>query len=292
MLLIASTQILIHYGFLKALNLPTALSHFNFALLLIATILIAAAGYVINDINDVVSDRINKSTKTYIPSPFSEGSAFNIYLVLNIAGVGLGFLMCYSMNLINFATIFVLISALLYVYANFLKRVILIGNLVVSIAVASSIFIVIIFDMLPVLNQFKQELITPMSILRDYGIFALMLNFLREIIKDIEDANGDYADGIQSLPIVLGLERTAKLSGYIAVVYIFTILGYIYIYLQANVWTSIYLVAAVVIPLVFFCIKARYAEKKTHYAFLSKVLKIIMLLGILSLGVLTLTLKF
>ena len=292
LLLIALTQILVHYGFLKALNLPTALSHFNFALLLIATVLIAAAGYVINDINDVVSDRINKPTKTYIPSSFSESFAFTIYLALNIAGVGIGFRMCYSVDLTNFATLFVLISALLYVYANFLKQLIIIGNLVVSIAVASSIFIVIIFDMLPLLNRFQQELITPMSILRDYGIFALMLNFLREIIKDIEDTNGDHAAGIQSLPIVLGLERTAKLSAYIAVIYIFTILGYIYAYLQANVWTSIYLVAAVVVPLVFFCIKARYADKQIHYTFLSKLLKLIMLLGIVSLGVLTLTLKF
>ena len=200
--------------------------------------------------------------------------------------------MSWQLGLSNYATVFVLISALLYVYSNFLKRVILVGNLVVSIAVASSIFILIIYDMLPLLNTYREELVTPISILRDYGIFALMLNFLREIVKDIQDANGDYAVGIKSLPIVLGLERTAKLTGYIAVIYIFTILGYIYVYLQSNVLTSIYLVAAVIVPLVFFCIKARYADKQQHYAYLSKLLKIIMLMGILSLGVLTLTLKF
>ena len=53
-----------------------------------------------------------------------------------------------------------------------------------------------------------------------------MLNFLRELVKDIEDANGDYAAGIQTLPIVLGLERTAKLSAYLGVIYIFGILEY------------------------------------------------------------------
>ena len=200
--------------------------------------------------------------------------------------------MSWQLGLSNYAAVFVLISALLYVYASFLKRVILVGNLIVSITVASSIFILIIYDMLPLLSAYEEELVTPISILRDYGIFALMLNFLREIVKDIQDANGDYAVGIKSLPIVMGLERTAKLTAYIAVVYIFTILGYIYVYLQANVWTAIYLVAAVVAPLVFFCIKARYADKQQHYAYLSKLLKLIMLMGILSLGVLTLTLKF
>ena len=286
------TQVLVHYGFLKALQLPTALTDLYFGMLVLATLCIAAAGYIINDSIDVESDLINKPQKTYIPKPFSQNFAFNAYLILNIIGVGLGFLMSWQLGLSNYATVFVLISALLYVYANFLKRVMLVGNLVVSIAVASSIFILILYDMLPLLNTYQKELLTPISVLRDYGIFALMLNFLREIIKDIQDANGDYAVGIKSLPIVLGLERTAKLSAYIAVLYIFTILGYIYVYLQANVWTSIYLVAAVVVPLVFFCIKARYADKQQHYAYLSKLLKIIMLMGILSLGVLTLTLKF
>lgn len=280
-----------HYGFLKALHIPVALSTLNFLVLMFATLCIAAAGYIINDINDVESDLINKPHKTYIPNPFSESFAFNIYLVLNVLGVGLGFLLTNQLGLTNFATVFVLISALLYVYAHFLKRVLLVGNLVVSFLVASSIFILILFDILPYLNTLKGELITPLFILRDYAIFAFMLNFLREIVKDIQDANGDYAVGIKSLPIILGLERTAKLSAYIAVIYIFSILGYIYLYLKANIWTSLYLVVAVILPLVFFCIKARHADKQKHYAFLSKLLKFIMLMGILSLGVLTLSLK-
>ncbi|WP_081817350.1 geranylgeranylglycerol-phosphate geranylgeranyltransferase [Leeuwenhoekiella sp. MAR_2009_132] len=292
LLLIILTQVLVHYGFLKALHLPVLLTHFNFALLVIATVCIAAAGYIINDLNDVESDLINKPSKTYIPHYFSENFAFNSYLVFNIGGVGLGFLLCNRLGLSNFTTVFVLISALLYVYANFLKRVILIGNLVVSLVVASAIFILLIFDILPFLNSFQKELLTPFSVVRDYGIFALLLNFLRELVKDIEDANGDYAVGIKSLPILLGLERTAKIAGYISVVYIFTILGYIYLYVQTNVWLSLYLVAAVIVPLVLFCIKARYAEKQKHYAYLSKLLKFIMLTGILSLGVLTLTLKY
>ena len=89
MLLIALTQILVHYGFLKALNLPTALSDLNFFILSLATLFIAAAGYIINDIQDVAIDRINKPNKTFIPAPFSQNSAFNYYLVLNISGVGL-----------------------------------------------------------------------------------------------------------------------------------------------------------------------------------------------------------
>ena len=290
--MILLTQVLIHFGFLKALDIPTALNNLQFALLAVATLCIAAAGYIINNLNDIDGDRINKPDRVYIPKPFSETQAFNIYLIFNIAGVGLGFVLSYMMGLTNFATFFVLVSALLYVYANFLKRVLIIGNLVVSMVVAAAIFIVILYDMVPLLEGYSNELMTPILILRDYALFALMLNFLREIVKDIEDANGDYSVGINSLPILIGLERTAKISAYIAVVYIFTILGYIYFWLQTNVWTSIYLVTAVVVPLVYFCIKARYADKKTHYSHLSFVLKLIMLSGILSLGVLTLTLKF
>lgn len=292
LILILLTQVLIHFGFLKALGLPVALSSFDFWILALASLCIAAAGYIINDINDVQSDQINKPLQTYLPEPFSEKQAFNYYLLFNILGVGLGFFLSYKTGLGNFTSLFVLISALLYVYSSFLKGIILVGNLVVSLVVASSIFIVLVFDVTPILNQFQEQLVTPLAVLRDYTIFAFMLNFLRELVKDIEDANGDYAAGIQTLPIVLGLERTAKLSAYLGVLYIFGILGYIYVYLQTNVWTSIYLVASVVVPLVFFCMKARYAEKQKHYAFLSKLLKLIMLFGILSLGVLTLTLKY
>ncbi|RXG22416.1 geranylgeranylglycerol-phosphate geranylgeranyltransferase [Leeuwenhoekiella aequorea] len=292
LLLIILTQVLVHYGFLKALNLPVALTSFNFFLLITATVLIAAAGYVINDLNDIDSDIINKPDKSYIPSTISEKSAFNYYLVLNISGVGIGFFLCSRIGLSNFTTLFVLISALLYVYASFIKRVIFIGNLLVSALVASSIFILVVFDLLPLLRINQDELMIPFNILRDYAVFACMLNFLREIVKDIEDARGDYAVGINSLPIVLGLERTVKVAGYIGVVYIFILVGYIYVYLQENIWLSLYLVVAQIIPLGLFCIKARYADKQKHYSYLSGLLKFIMLMGILSIGILTLTLKY
>ena len=292
LILILFTQCLIHQGFLGGLAIPRALNHFHFFLLVSATLCIAAAGYIINDIYDIEIDRINKPGKSFIPKIFSEQQAFNFYFILNILGVGLGFYLSYSINLSGFALIFVLISALLYVYASFLKRIVLISNLLVSALVASSIFIIIPFDLLPILNRYPNELANPISVLRDYAIFALLLNFLREIIKDIEDLQGDYNNGIQSLPIILGRERTSKVVSIMGIISIFILISYIYKFTYTNVIISGYLLFAIGGSLLYFSIKAWSADSKKDFSHLSFILKIIMILGILSLAVLTLSIKY
>tara|TARA_R110002020_G_scaffold425090_2_gene634521 strand:+ start:1553 stop:2470 length:918 start_codon:yes stop_codon:yes gene_type:complete len=292
LILILFTQCLIHQGFLGGLGIPVALSHFDFYLLVSATIFLAAAGYIINDIYDIEIDRINKPDKSFIPKIFSEKQAFNFYFILNILGVGLGFYLSYSMNLSGFALIFVLISALLYVYASFLKRIVLIGNLLISALVASSIFIIIPFDLLPILDRYPNELANPISVLRDYAVFAFILNFLREIIKDIEDLQGDYNNGIQSLPILLGRGRTSKIVAVLGIISIFILISYIYKYTYTNVLISGYLLFVIGGSLLYFSIKAWSADSKKNFAHLSFILKIIMLLGIFSLAVLTLSIKY
>tara|TARA_Y100000815_G_scaffold250328_1_gene253000 strand:+ start:769 stop:1686 length:918 start_codon:yes stop_codon:yes gene_type:complete len=292
LLLIAGTQSIIHFVFLKALSIPAALSTLSFCILLLASLLIAAAGYIINDINDVAIDRINKPDRAFIPRFYSEATAYNYYFILNIAGVALGFFLSYKIGKSGFTTVFVLISALLYTYASFLKKVTLIGNLIVSLIVASSILVVIIFDLLPLLDRYSYELANPIAVLRDYAIFAFLLNFLREIIKDVEDVNGDRNYGVKSLAIIMGRERTSKVCSILAVVYIFLLIYYIYVYLYTNTITAGYLLFGICAPLLYFAIKAWSAENIKDFSRLSVLLKIIMLLGILSLLVLTLSLKY
>ncbi|MGB3775028.1 MAG: prenyltransferase, partial [Leeuwenhoekiella sp.] len=77
LLLLLLTQMLVHFGFLKALEIPVALSNGEFFMLALATLCIAAAGYVINDIEDVEIDRINRPEKRLIPLKITEKKAFN-----------------------------------------------------------------------------------------------------------------------------------------------------------------------------------------------------------------------
>lgn len=290
--MIAITQVIIHYGFIIQLKLPHTLNDLQLIILILASVFIAAAGYIINDINDVEIDKINKPKKLYITKNFSEKTAYNLYLLLNIIGVGLGFLLANLINKPGFALSFVLISALLYSYASFLKRILLVGHIVVSVLVAATIFVVILFDLVPVYAVYYNVLATPLSVLRDYAIFAFLLNLLREIVKSIEDIKGDKNGGIKSLPILLGRTRTSVITSVLALVYIAVLIAYIYEFLYGNLFFVIYLLLGVCFPLLFFATKAWTAETKKEFTKLSIVIKCVMLAGVLSLGVLTLTIKY
>lgn len=291
-MLIILTQALVHFGFLKALHLPTALTTFQFFILTLASCLIAAAGYVINDIQDVEIDRINKPQKSYIPHIFSIEGAFNLYLILNILGVGLGFYLAYTLGKTSFATLFILASALLYLYATFLKKILLVGNVIVSLLVAFTVWVVMIFDVIPNLNMYGTQLTNPLKVLQDYAVFAFLLNFLRELIKDIEDVSGDYKAGIQSLAIQIGRERTASICSIIAIIYIALLILYIFNNLYTNPITTAYLLFALCAPLLYFSIKSWNASARKSFSNLSLLLKLIMVFGILTLGVLTLTIRY
>ncbi len=283
---------LVHFGFLKALDIPVALSTGEFFMLALASLCIAAAGYIINDIEDVEIDRINRPEKRLIPLKITEKRAFNYYLALNIAGVGCGYFLSLQSGNSAYAAFFVFISALLYSYATFLKQILLVGNILISVLVASAILIVVIFDLSPLVTSYGPSLTNPISVLRDYAIFAFLLNLLREIVKDIEDMDGDHAYGLQSLPIILGRVRTAKIMSILAIVYIALLVVYIYSFLYTNPVTTAYLLFVVASSLLFFAIKAWTATSKKDFSRLSKYLKISMLFGIFSLGVLSLSLLY
>lgn len=292
LLLLLITQMLVHFGFLKALDIPVALSTGAFFMLAAASLCIAAAGYIINDIEDVEIDRINRPEKRLIPLKITEKRAFNYYLALNIVGVGLGYLLSLQSGNSGYAAFFVFISALLYSYATFLKQILLVGNILVSLLVASSILLVVIFDLSPIVTSYGPSLTNPISVLRDYAIFAFMLNLLREIVKDIEDMDGDHAYGLQSLPIIFGRVRTARSMSILALLYIAILVVYIYYFLYTNPITTAYLLFIVAGSLLFFAIKAWAANSKKDFSRLSQYLKISMLFGIFSLGVLSLSLLY
>ena len=129
LLLLAFMQLLLRYGFLKLQNVPLSLADWQYGLLIASTILIAAAGYVINDIFDQGTDAVNKPKQVIVGKNISEGSAYNIYVALNIAGVGIGFYLTNVIQKPSFAAIFIVVAATLYLYATSLKQMLLIGNL-------------------------------------------------------------------------------------------------------------------------------------------------------------------
>ncbi|MCK0178338.1 geranylgeranylglycerol-phosphate geranylgeranyltransferase [Flavobacteriaceae bacterium S0862] len=284
LLLILLVQVLIKYALFESYNIQLTLDNLQFTLLVLATVLIAAAGNIINDIFDIETDLVNKPEKVIVNKTLSEKKALNLFIALNILGVGLGFYLSNAIGRSGFAVIFVLISALLYIYTSYLKQTLLLGNILVSALVGLSILIVPVFDLIPSITSSKRELyIDIFKIAFTYAVFAFMINLLREIIKDIEDVNGDYKAQMKTLPILIGRDRTTMIVFAFSFIPLLAVVNYIVSQLYNNMLAVIYFLIFVVGPMLYFTIKVFSAEQKKDYQHLSNVLKVIMLFGVLSL---------
>lgn len=286
--LLALMQLTFRYGFLVHQDIPLALADWQYVLLVLATVLIAAAGYVINDIFDQDSDAINKPAKAIVGKSITEGRAYNIYVGLNITGVAIGF---YLSNVIlrpSFAVIFILIAALLYFYATNLKQTPVVGNLVIAALLALSVLIIGVFDLFPATYEANQkDMGLLFKILLDYALFAFFINFIREIAKDAEDAKGDYNVGIKTLPILLGAGRTAKLIFVLLLVAVAFVSLYLNDHLMQNdlYYATIYGLVLVLAPLLYLSVKSWNAKSTADFHHLSFVMKWIIFFGILSIAV-------
>ncbi|NJW52565.1 geranylgeranylglycerol-phosphate geranylgeranyltransferase [Salinimicrobium oceani] len=285
LLMILLTQVLVKYFLFKPFGIATTLGHLDFALLVVSMIALAAAGNIINDIHDTVSDGINKPQKMVIGKFLSEKAAWNWFIALNLVGVGIGFYLSNLVGKSSFVALFILPSAFLYFYATQIKGTILVGNLVVSVMVGMIILMVGIFDLVPAINP--QNLATQkvmFSILIDYGIFAFLVNFLREMVKDQEDIQGDYKAKYNTLPVLLGRRRTNFIIFGIAVLPLSGVLYYIYNYLYVSKAAMLYALFLVAGPLLYSMVKLAAANSKKDYHHLSLVLKFVLATGILSIG--------
>jgi 4-hydroxybenzoate polyprenyltransferase len=285
LLMIIFTQVLVKYFLFEPFGIDTTLSNFSFSLLVFSMICLAAAGNIINDLHDTATDKVNKPQKMLIGIKISEKVAWNWFIALNILGVGIGFYLSNLVGKPSFVALFIIPSAFLYFYATQIKGTVLVGNLVVSVMVAMIIVMVGIFDLVPAItseNLTTQKVM--FSILVDYAIFAFLVNFLREIVKDQEDITGDYNAGYKTLPVLLGRSRTNFIIFAIALLPLIGILYYLYTYLYESRAAMLYVMIAVVAPLLYFMVKIVGAGNKKEFHHLSLVLKIVLAAGIFSIG--------
>ena len=120
------------------------------------------------------------------------------------------------------------------------------------------------------------------SVLLDYAIFAFIINLIREIVKDIEDVNGDYNQGMKTLPIILGQNRTAKICFGLCIVLIILIMSWLSTYFYKQQIMIIYILLLVIAPLIYCAIKLFSAKQKREFSQISTILKLVMLTGICS----------
>ncbi|MEW4922614.1 geranylgeranylglycerol-phosphate geranylgeranyltransferase [Algibacter sp. 2305UL17-15] len=282
--MIAIVQLLIKYALLEPFGVNTALDGLGITLLVLATIAIAGAGNIINDIYDVETDSINKPEKVIVGKTISEKSAYNLFIIFNVIGVGLGFYLSSSVGKSAYFSIFVVISALLYIYSSYLKQILIIGNVVVSMLVAASILIVGLFELTPNITPGNRDIqLVFFKILLDYALFAFIINLLREIAKDIEDIDGDYKVGMNTLPIAIGRERAKNVLIILNVIPLVIIIHYVISELYKQQISVIYFLVFIIGPLIYISIKLFGAKAKEDFHHISTVYKLVLFFGMLSL---------
>ena len=292
LLMLAFMQLVFRYLFLAQSYVDLALTDFNYILLVIATVCIAAGGYVINNIMDQDTDEIAKPQNRVVGVSISETMAYNWYIGLTIVGVGIGFYLSNVIYKPTFASMFILVATLLYMYATSFKQIPVLGNVVVALMLSTSIVIIGLFDILPAIdvdNRFRMK--EAFDILIHYAIFAFIINLIREIVKDMEDMDGDYQSGINSLPIAIGVQKTKIIVGVLTVISI----GILAYYVNSNLFELDYVVYYAIIlivgPLIYFGVKLLNATTQKEFHHLSLVLKVILFFGILSVAVIVYNLK-
>jgi len=263
--------------FFYSFQLETKLATFQFIVLLASVLLITAAGYIINDIYDVNTDLINKPHKVIVSKIITLEQAKHWYKIINSIGISLGIALCLSLNKPSYSFIFIGTSLLLYYYSKKLKATPLLGNFIVSFLVTMSVFILPLFDINFSVQYYHQNL--EIKILIILSLFAFCLNLIREIIKDIEDVNGDYALNMNTLPILIGTNRTKIVTLGLITIPIGLILNIIFNFYETYKLPILYLILFILIPLVYLIAKIRVAKKKNDFHKLSLLLKIVMFMG-------------
>lgn len=289
LLLLAFMQLIFCFGFLKLEKIDLSLTNWQFILLVLSTVCIAAGGYIINNIMDQDSDLENKPHDVVVGVSISETRAYNLYIGFTLVGVCIGYYLSNVIMRPSFLLVFILPSALLYIYATSLKQIMIIGNVVVASMLSLSIIIIGLFMIFPATydgNVEKMRIV--FSVLVDYAIIAFIINFIREIVKDLEDIDGDSLQGMKTLPIVFGESKTRKLVFILGFVPIFLILCYVYNYLFQLQYATLYILGFIIGPLLYFTIKIWTAKTKNDYHHLSNVLKSIVFFGIISIMIIAL----
>lgn len=294
LIIVALTQYLLQYYILlpelKKVNLMPLLPDFEFFLLVFSTILIAAGGYIINDIEDVDIDKLNKPEKKQIVGRIYPLSiSWKMYIFSIILGFIISIYLAFFIHNLVQLLIYPTAVGMLYAYSKWWKRQPLIGNLVVSFFCAFVAWIVFYAEKINFILE-KLNNVTASGTQQEgydflkltfigYAVFAFISTLFREIIKDIEDEQGDKAGNCRTLPVVIGVEKSKKWA--FAVGLIFLSLVVIFSFILRGDWVKILILNLTIsLPIIYALFLLIKSQKKEDFSFLSKLAKFIMLSGL------------
>lgn len=263
------------------------MSELEFALLVISTCLLAAAGYVINNYFDRRSDMIVKPDKVVVGNVINRRLAMLWHFILNGLAVIIGFYLCFRIGIYKVGIVFVLVPALLWYYSSYFKNRVLIGNILVAGFVALIPLLVPLFE-IPLLKREYHEgilqIVTGFSTLFKgvflFSVFAFLMTMMYEILKDISGYEGDLECNRRTLVVVLGIKKarnilTAIIIGTLSMSTIILVIHF------HNLITIVYYSLFILLPFTLFIIRLMNAKESDEYRKIQIFPKIIMMAGIL-----------
>ncbi len=285
-------QIIIYTGVVVAILNKYGLdfTYFNIQMLLLlfASGFIAAAGYVVNDYFDTKIDTINKPDKVIVGKTVSRQQAAWLFQSLFGIGILLGIILAFILKDITTGLMFVIIPGLLWFYSASYKRQFLIGNIIIGLCAAVSIFLVGYIQSLLLVKQYG-ELIYFTSIIPEiyqwvggFSLFAFLMTILRELIKDMEDVEGDREMECRTVPIVWGIAKS-KIVAYVIGVITLLLLAY-FTFFKINFATDNiterYFLFGILMPFFVFFYLLFKAKNKEDFSQISTFIKYMMLIGV------------
>lgn len=214
LLIVAITQFFLYHFILvphQSVDHSLALDYSHMGLLVLSTMLIAATGYVVNDIVDVPIDIVNKPDTIIVGRLVSIRSSWVYFWVLAAVGFGISLYLGWHINDIKMVGLFPLAVLVLVLYSYYFKRMSLIGNIIVSIFCMFVAGIVLFAErhFLHDVSLLNIDISQAIQLaFGSYMVFAFLSTMYREIVKDIEDVEGDRELGYQTLPISIGQSRS------------------------------------------------------------------------------------
>lgn len=260
-------------------------------LLIVSVVGIAAGGYVINDYFDVKIDRINRPDNLVVTRIISRDTAMHIFYGLTAVGVIAGTVVAWWAHSWTLLFTYVVIPGLLWFYSASYKRMFLIGNIVVAFASAIVPLLVAIANA-DYLHHLYQNALAYSPIVGElyvwtggFAAFAFLLTWVREIVKDIEDIEGDREMECRTLPIVWG-DKVAKIIATILLVVIATLIVYILFAVLpfSHEWKSLptrYVVFGLIVPILCSIVLLWAANNRTEYHRVQTIIKFAMFMGML-----------
>jgi 4-hydroxybenzoate polyprenyltransferase len=268
------------------IDISTDKNNFVFYLLMLASLLIAAAGYIINDYFDLQIDAINKPQKLVVEKKIKRRWAIVWHLAFSFTGILISGYVSYKTSewlivLINAASVL-----LLWFYTTKFKKQLLVGNIIIAGLTAWVIIVVFLFCRINIINHFSNLIIEKSAITHLYKItliysgFAFVISIIREVIKDLEDIQGDEKFNCKTMPIVWGVPVTKV---YTAVWIIVAVITMLILLSLLSSWLIIsYSILLIIIPMTLVLMQLKRANLNKDYHQISNELKLIMLAGILT----------